>query len=165
LGAKSFQQAAYRLPVLPSTINDLGEYNYPIKNSFDINDKYLIGKYTCGAYLYLAPASHQSIGATSISTNGAKRTLQYGSANSIKIPLTFQYRCSDYLGYIGGYRVDTTFGLTNVSYSKKIGLDIALKDETFSFDVQVTAIYEKETAVVTPPSGISPSAATAELSS
>lgn len=157
LGGKPLQQAAYRLPTKFTSITSSSVVNYPIKNSFDLNDKYLIGRYTCGSYLFLAPASHQSIGSTSISPNGAKRMLQYGSGNSIKVPLTFQYRCSDYLGYIGGYRVDTTYGLTNVSYSKKIGIDICLKDELFSFDVQASVQYDKETAVTTPTSGISPS--------
>ena len=81
--------------------------------------------------------------------------------------MVFQYRCSDYLGYIGGYRVDTTYGLTNVSYAKKIGIDICLKNELFSFDVLASVEYDKETAVVTPTSGISPSSviATSNLSS
>jgi hypothetical protein len=157
LGAKSFQQASYRQPDVFTSLTSSSVSNYPIKSSFDANDRYLIGKYTCGSYLFLAPAAHQSIGATSVSTNGAKRTLPYGSGNSIKVPLVFQYRCSDYLGYIGGYRVNTTFGLTNVSYAKKIGIDICLKDELFSFDVLASVQYEKETAAVTPTSGVSPS--------
>jgi hypothetical protein len=131
------------------------EEHFPIKTSFDANDKYLIGRYTCGAYLHISPGSYSNLSATSISPNGAKRTLKYGTENSIRIPLVFQYRCSDYLKYIGGFRVDSPSGLTNIRYVKKIGLDIGLKDEFFSFDIQVSAQYEKETSVITPATGVS----------
>ena len=126
------------------------EENYPIKLGYSENDQYLIGKYTCGAYLYIAPLSYDSIGATSFSPTAAKRTLEFGAQSAIQIPLIFQYRCSDYLKYVGGYRGDAASGLSNIKYSKKIGFDIALKDEVFSFDVLATAQYEKETSLITP---------------
>jgi hypothetical protein len=163
LGAKYFQQAVYRRPSIPPLATGqqvplqsaMREEHFPIKTSFDANDKYLIGRYTCGAYLHISPGSYSNLSATSISPNGAKRTLKYGTENSIRIPLVFQYRCSDYLKYIGGFRVDSPSGLTNIRYVKKIGLDIGLKDEFFSFDIQVSAQYEKETSVITPATGVS----------
>ena len=163
LGATYFQQAVYRRPAVPAlaagsgtpTQDSMREIHFPIKTSFDANDKYLIGKYTCGAYLHISPGAYSNISATSISPNGAKRVIPYGPDTAIKIPLIFQYRCSDYLKYIGGFRVDAPTGLKNISYVKKIGLDIGLKDELFSFDVQISAQYEKETAVITPATGIS----------
>lgn len=153
-GAKYFQQAAYLTPQASDSSTTMVESNYPIKQGFVNNDKYLIGRYTCGAYLYITPSSYQTISATSFNPLGTKRVLEFGTAKSIKIPLTFQYRCSDYLKYVGGFRVDSTSGLKNVKYSKKIGFDINLKDDVFSFDVLVSAQYEKETAVVTPITGI-----------
>jgi hypothetical protein len=162
LGAKYFQQAAYLKPLIPSPLTaSLSEANFPIKNSFSTNDKYLIGKYTCGAYFFIAPASHQSIGATSVTPSAAKAILKYGTGSSIKVPLTFQYRCSDYLKYIGGYRKDSPTGLRNVKYTKKVGFDIGLKNDTFSFDVQISAQYEKETAVITPATAVSQTATVA----
>jgi hypothetical protein len=164
LGARYFQQAAYRRPgeiISTPTNSTMYEQYYPIKSSFDPNDEYLIGKYTCGAYLYIAPRSYQDVGSTSISTNGAKRTIKVGSANAIKIPLIFQYRCSDYLKYVGGYRVNATTGLKNVNYIKRIGLDINLKSETFSFDIQIGAQYDKETSLVSPTTGVTQTAAQA----
>jgi len=164
LGAKYFQQAAYSRPLTPTSPIDkaiLTESNYPIKSSFTTNDKYLIGKYTCGAYMFVSPASYQSIGVTSITPMAAKATLQFGANSAIKIPLAFQYRCSDYLKRVGGWRVSAPTGLRNVKYTKKIGFDIGLKNDTFSFDVQISAQYEKETALITPMSSVSETATVA----
>jgi hypothetical protein len=164
LGAKYFQQAAYReltVPVYDSVDNTYSttESNYPIKSSFDLNDKYLIGKYTCGAYMYIAPASHQAIGANSISPSGVKRVVQVGTNNAIKVPLVFQYRCSDYLKYIGGFRAGADAALVNIGYTKRMGFDIGLKTETFSFDVEISAQYDKETALVSPTTSVTQTAA------
>ena len=159
-GAKPFQQAAYRLPVAPSIVNSIrtfNEINCPIKNSFTDNDKFLIGKYTCGAYLFISPTSHQAIGSNSVSPTITKRTVEFGTENSIQIPLIFQYRVSDEFQYIGGWRPNQT--MQNIRYSKKLGLDIYLKDETFSFDILAKIQYQSETASVTPLSQISQSGA------
>lgn len=155
-GVKNFVQAAYKRPTVPGVT--AYEYNYPVKQGFVQNDQYLIGKYTCGAYLYPSPTSHENIAVTSYSPTQSKRTIEFGEANSLKIPLIFQYRCSDYLSYVGGYRANVTAGLRNVKYSKQIGFDIKLKDDTFSFDVIISAQYEKETSVITPITNITQSA-------
>ena len=155
-----FQQSAYRLPVAPSISGQtrtFKEINCPIKTSFIDNDKYLIGKYTCGAYLFISPGSYQAIGSNAVSPTITKRTVEFGSANSIQIPLKFQYRVSDYLAKVGGNRPE--INLTNIKYSKKLGLDIYLKDETFSFDILATVKYQSETASVTPLSQIAQSGA------
>ena len=159
-GAKPFQQAAYRLPVAPAIVNSIrtfNEINCPIKNSFTDNDKYLIGKYTCGAYLFISPTSHQAIGSNAVSPTVTKISVEFGTENSIQIPLIFQYRASDYLAKIGGHRPDES--VANIRYSKKLGLDIYLKDESFSFDILAKIQYQSETASVTPLSQISLSGA------
>lgn len=155
-GAKYFSQAAYKKPSTVS-LDTPYEYKYPVKQGFLPNDQYLIGKYSCGAYLFLAPPSHESIAATAYSPSLSKRLIEYGEPNALKIPLTFQYRCSDYLSYVGGYRANLTAGLRNIKYTKQVGFDIKLKDDTFSFDIVVSSQYEKETAVVTPISNVSKS--------
>lgn len=161
-GAKYFTQAAYKTPD-NSSLTIPYEYKYPIKLGFLANDKYLIGKYTCGAYLYISPSSYNSIAATAYTPTESKRLVSYGESNALQIPLTFQYRCSDYLSYVGGYRANLTSGLKNIKYTKRIGFDIKLKDETFSFDVKVSAQYEKETAVVTPISNVSKSSKMSQI--
>ena len=152
--ASYFQQAAYQRPVAPSPLTttpvNLRENQYPIKSGFLKNDEFLVGKYTCGAYLYMAPSTYSAVSVAGLSPSGATKQLAFGAANAIKIPLIFQFRASDKLTYIGGWRVANPTGLKNVKYSKKIGLDIYSTGSVFSFDVTVGAQYEKETAVVVP---------------
>jgi len=118
---------------------------YPDKLGFTSNDEYLIGKFSCGSYLYLGPASGTSTqvqGTTSLST----RTLMEGDSNAINIPLVFQFRAVDKAGYIGGFR--KSGNLTNITYAKKIGVDIQVQNEdTFSFDVQISGSYKNDTLV------------------
>ena len=75
--------------------------------------------------------------------------------------MTFQFRASDKLGFIGGWRADNPSGLKNIKYTKKIGLDIYTSDTIFSFDVSVSGQYQKETAVVAPITAVTVSAPTA----
>jgi hypothetical protein len=118
---------------------------YPNKLGFEANDEYLIGRYSCGAYLYLAPKLASSVqieGSTAL----AKKDLVFGTENSINIPLLFQFRCTDKLGNIGGYR--STGSLSNVTYTKKIGIDIKIRnEEVFSFDIQVSGKYKNDKLV------------------
>jgi hypothetical protein len=114
---------------------------YPLKMGFYTNDRYLIGKNTCGSYLYLSPPNYSSI-----LVNGADyrstKDIEFGSANQIVIPVVYQFRMTDFFGdgvngtgRIGGFSVQPS----NLVYTKKIGIDIAVKDEPlFSFDIQVT---------------------------
>ena len=77
------------------------------------------------------------------------KSIENGSENSINIPVLFQYRCSDKLSYIGGFRTSET--LKNIKYSKKIGIDIFVKDDVpFSFDIEVSTQYKKETTLDSP---------------
>ena len=63
--------------------------------------------------------------------------------------MIYQFRASDKLGHIGGYR--NLSALNNVKYAKKIGIDISIKDESlFSFDIEVTSQYKKETTLDSP---------------
>ena len=114
----------------------------PAKLGFYKNDEFLVGKYTCGSYLYLAPIDNTDI-AVEGSTDLAKKMLEFGEDKGINIPLIFQFRCSDKLGYIGGYR--TTGNISNISYVKKIGLDIQVRGEApFSFDIEVSCKYAQD---------------------
>jgi hypothetical protein len=66
------------------------------------------------------------------------------SSNSINVPLIFQFRATDALGNIGGFRADGN--PTNITYTKKIGIDIQVKNQSpFSFDVEVTGKYKNDT--------------------
>jgi len=140
-------QQQYRTPVTFATGATAAVYDtmYPDKLGFTANDEYLIGKFSCGSYLYLSPASGSSTqvqGTTSLST----RTLMEGDSNAINIPLVFQFRAVDKSGYIGGWR--KSGNLTNITYTKKIGIDVQVQNEdTFSFDVQISGSYKNDTLV------------------
>ena len=119
--------------------------HYPAKLGFYNNDYYLIGKYTCGAYLYIAPVSYTDMSVDG-STSLAKKLLEFGEEKAINIPLIFQFRCSDKLGFVGGFRTIGT--VTNITYTKKVGIDLQTRDASpFSFDVEVTAKYEQDSLV------------------
>jgi hypothetical protein len=148
-GAQWTQQASRVTPQLPTLNNIRTDANYPIKLGFTANDEYLIGKYTCGAYLYAFAKSYSSISVEGNFPARSVKAVKNGSENAINIPVLFQFRCSDRLGYIGGYRIGST--LTNVKYQKKIGFDIFVKDDSpFSFDLEVSAQYNKETSIDAP---------------
>lgn len=116
--------------------------HYPAKLGFYANDEYLVGKYTCGAYLYLAPLDYASI-AVDGSTELAKKLLEFGEEKAVNIPLVFQFRASDKLSNVGGYR--NAGNISNITYIKKIGIDIQARNESlFSFDIEVSCKYEQD---------------------
>jgi hypothetical protein len=153
-GAKYFAQAQYKTPDAPnvnnaSSVTLMRESAYPIKMAFEPNDSFLIGRYTCGAYLFLLPSSVSTISVDGNHPQLSKKEVQFGNENAINIPLVFQYRCSDKLGNIGGYRFSST--LSNVKYSKTIGLDIYIQGQTpFSFDVNISCQYTQDTVTSSP---------------
>jgi len=122
------------------------ERQYPIKLGFGAGDDYLIGKYSCGSYLFMSPTSYEAVSTTSLNPVGAKRELENGNTKAINIPIIYQFRCSDKLQYIGGFR--TTGALKNIKYSKTLGIDIYSKNNVFSFDLNVSCQYTKETTVI-----------------
>jgi hypothetical protein len=116
---------------------------YPNKLGFSPDDRYLIGKYTCGAYLFLGPPTASSIQVEG-STALASKYVEQGVANAINVPLIFQFRATDYLGYIGGYRLNGN--PSNITYQKKIGVDIQVRNTApFSFDLVATGSFKQET--------------------
>lgn len=116
------------------------------KMSFDSNDQYLLGGRSCGAFLYMSP-----INLLSLSIDGDNdlsiKLLAQGDNNAIAVDIVFQYRMTDYagnddntdVGNIGGLQGST---ISNLTYSKKIGLDVFDKaGDQFSFDLEVFAKY------------------------
>jgi len=125
-----------------STAGDRNDGMYPQKLGFTEDDAYLIGRYTCGAYLFVGPPTASLIQVEG-STQLATKNIQ-GSSNGISVPLIFQFRATDALGNIGGFRSDGN--PTNITYTKKVGIDIQVKNQSpFSFDVEVTGKYKNDT--------------------
>jgi hypothetical protein len=140
-------QQGYRDPITFASgpTADREDRMYSDKLGFSQNDEYLIGKYSCGAYLFLSPVDSSFLqvpGRSALSTV----FLENGEVNAINVPLVFQFRAVDKLGYVGGFR--KSGNLSNITYTKKIGIDIQIKNsDIFSFDVQVTGSYKNETLV------------------
>jgi hypothetical protein len=128
--------------------NNEGEFiaRKALKNSFEPNDQYLLGAKSCGSFLYISPLSKQSIVVDSSNKRG-KKVIPGNSENSIVVDLVFQYRMTDYYGVgstgsgkVGGVS-SNTFG--NLTYSKKIGIDILdSNDNDFQFDIEVYSKYK-----------------------
>jgi hypothetical protein len=122
------------------------------KVGFEPNDQYLIGPRSTGAYLFLNPNSHNDVvvdGSDALSI----RQITFGDSNTISIPVTFQYRMTDYFGDgdngIGNIAGKRTFTRSeNITYTKTIGIDLysnPLNKDRFSFDLQVSARYFSKT--------------------
>lgn len=140
-----FQQMEFtQQSVIPTS--STGDFAYPYKLGFEENDEWLVGKYTCGSYLYVAPVNHSAVqveGTTAL----AKKDLLFGEENAISVPVIFQFRTQDKLGFIGGWRLGTNQP-RNIVYSKKIGLDIKVKnEEIFSFDLVVSGAHRRDNLV------------------
>jgi len=127
-------------------------YARNIKNSFNSLDQYLLGQRSCGAYLFIAPDDHQTIQVEGDSSQSTK-PVEFGSNKSLNIPLTFQYRMTDYYGQgsgsVGGGRGniagDETKSIVNVTYAKKLGFDIyTTLNDVFQFDVEIFATYKSD---------------------
>lgn len=150
--AKGFERdttdAGYNMqaPFVISSAGISGD-DYPIKLGFYSNDKYLIGPYTCGSYLYLAPSSYFDILVDGTDFKSTK-PVDFGSDNAIEIPFIFQHRMTDYygVGSSGIGRIGGTTDIVNLTFSKRLGIDIMSEDSSvFSFDIQVTAKYKSDT--------------------
>ena len=116
-----------------------------VKNSFTEDDQYLLGGLSCGSFLYLSP-----INQTSLSVDGpnkyGKKIIEGGSQNAVSVDMVFQYRMTDYFGEdeSGKGRIGGIYGnsFSNLTYSKKIGIDIIDTYKTeFKFDIEVYAKY------------------------
>lgn len=119
-----------------------GDNMYPNKLGFDPNDVYLIGRYSCGSYLFLGPPTASSIQVEG-STSQASKFVSQGVENAINVPVIFQFRATDSLGYVGGYR--NSGQPSNITYRKSIGIDIQVRNRApFSFDLVATGSYKQQ---------------------
>lgn len=144
----------YPAPLVP-TIEEL-----PDKYGFTDNDRYLIGSNTCGSYFYLGPVTYNQLLVNGVDAR-ASTSLQPGGNNAIIIPIIFQYRMTDYFGppivnstspgdygILGGFNRNVPIPPANLTYVRRIGLDVYQQDmQVFSFDVQIAATYKKDSLI------------------
>jgi len=144
------KQTPYRIASWRNYANTL--VSRPVKMSFDANDVYLLGGRSCGSFLFVAPLEQKSLLVDSKNKFGVAK-VDSGASKALSIDLIFQYRMTDYygdansVGRVGGI---VTTSLSNITYSKKIGIDVldANKNE-FQFDVEVYSKYKTEGSSVT----------------
>ena len=145
-----YQQTQYRTPTAAAGptagVGDIDDSQWQDRISFNSDDEYLVGKYSCGSYLFLGPPESDTLSVDGFTSLASKRVYQSsrGSNNSISIPLIFQFRAADKLGYVGGWRKSGT--LSNITYTKRIGIDLQQRAQSiFSFDVSVTGKFRNDT--------------------
>jgi hypothetical protein len=147
-GLQTFQPSPTLLAIPGLTT---ASYSRNAKTSFEANDQYLLGKPSCGSYLFIASDDHVNIQVDGDATTSFK-PIQFGSTNALTVPLVFQYRMTDYwgsgsgaqggLGNIGG---DTTGAITNLTYAKRIGFDIYPNSvSVYQYDIEVFAKYRPD---------------------
>jgi len=120
-------------------------YGNTIKTSFVPSDQYLLGKASCGSYMFLLPKDENNLTVSGDDALSIKSII-VGENNAISIPLVFQYRMTDYYGIgakgIGAIAGDYTGVTTDVVFSKRMGFDLFDIDENrFSFDIEIFAKY------------------------
>jgi len=135
----------------PDLTNNGNGYERNVKTAFDSFDQYLLGKQSCGSYLFVSTDTHQNIQVDGDSVQ-SEEVVQFGQQNSINIPLVFQYRMTDYFGTgagssggIGNIAGDSTGATVNVTYTKKLGFDLYPNNQrVFQYDIEVFAKYRSD---------------------
>jgi hypothetical protein len=133
-------------------INDVSRFVYPNKLGFFDYDRYLIGRDTCGCYLYVSPTTYDQI---LVNGQDASALKIFNQNEFVDIPVIFQYRMMDFygpdeengLGIIMGYdenntnQIFETDASINFTLKKRIGVDVYVNnnDSIFSFDIEVSA--------------------------
>jgi hypothetical protein len=136
------KQLGYRSTALNNSVD-----TRTLKMSFDTNDQYLLGGKSCGSYLFLSPINTDSFLVDGDNKFG-KKYITTGETNAVAVEVVFQYRMTDYAGNNANSdtgRIGGLIGsnLSNLTYAKRIGIDIFdSDDEQFSFDLEIFAKYK-----------------------
>lgn len=112
-------------------------YKKKIDLGFQDVDKYAIGANTCGAFLY---PQFDNIDRYSTSGNASDSSLILEPGQTIEIPIIFEFRMMDRLGNI--YDYNNSPNITNVTYVKKIGVDLLINGGKMSFDISAKANFK-----------------------
>ncbi len=155
-----YAQTQYRTPTAAAGATadavDIYDSQWQDKVGFSADDQYLLGKYSCGAYLFLGIPQATFLAVDGFTAQASKRIYE-GTNNAVNVPLIFQFRANDLGGYIGGWR--KAGNLSNIAYTKKIGIDLQQRAQSiFSFDIQVSGSFRNQNLIapnfgsqVTPP--------------
>jgi hypothetical protein len=108
-------------------------------HEFHPNDQFLVGQKSVGATMYVAMNDFSSFQVAGVDSSSSKE-IYSGEADSILLPIVFQYRMTDALGNING--TSSINANANFEYSKKLGFDLLINNKIFSFDVEIYAKYK-----------------------
>jgi len=110
------------------------KFNSNLALGFWKNDKYAVGNNTTGAFAYPIIQSKLFVIGNNITSS-----LIIQKNSEILIPVIFEYRMIDRVGVINGDN-SLTFS-DNFEYEKKLGFDLLINNETFSFDINFKAKF------------------------
>lgn len=105
---------------------------------YEKNDKFLVGKNTCGSTMFASVNSVNSFQVQGIDTSASKE-MYTGDEDALLIPIKFQFRMTDAIGNPDGNTQISTS--SNFEYRKKIGFDLLVSGKIFSFDLVVFARF------------------------
>lgn len=134
---------------LDEASEDDGSYITTHKIGYLETDRYLNGEDTCNSYLFLSPINHEQIQVEGDTANSAA---VINSNDSIKVPIVYQYRMTDYKGNIFGKSglKATDDKVKNTKYANIIGIDIwtdTSSDEPKQYDIVVYSTYGNSSIV------------------
>ena len=115
------------------------------KIGYEDKDRYATGENTCNSYLFLSPVNHNEIQVDGDTLESSK-SLKEGE--TLKVPIIYQFRMTDYNGYIFGNSKkklkESSTIVKNTKYANIIGIDIwtdrnALKPK--QYDIIIYSTY------------------------
>ena len=128
---------------------DDGSYITTHKIGYSDGDKYLSGEDTCNSYLFLSPINHEQI---QVEGDTANSSAVINSNESIRVPIVYQYRMTDYSGNIFGVQglKPTDDRVKNTKFANIIGIDIwtdVSSEEPKQYDIIVYSTYGNSSIV------------------
>ena len=128
---------------------DDGSYITTHKIGYSDGDKYLSGEDTCNSYLFLSPINHEQI---QVEGDTANSSAVIDSNESIRVPIVYQYRMTDYSGNIFGVQglKPTDDRVKNTKFANIIGIDIwtdVSSEEPKQYDIIVYSTYGNSSIV------------------
>lgn len=120
-----------------------GSYLTTHKIGYEYKDRFAVGEDTCDSFLFLSPSNHKSI---QVDGDNNLSSATVNQSASIKIPIVYQYRMTDYEGHIFGNIMlkDYDNDVKNAKYANIIGIDIwsdVLSDRPKQYDIIVYSTY------------------------
>ena len=128
---------------------DDGSYITTHKIGYSDSDRYLSGEDTCNSYLFLSPINHEQI---QVEGDTANSSAVINSNESIRVPIVYQYRMTDYSGNIFGVQglKATDDRVKNTKFANIIGIDIwtdVSSEEPKQYDIIVYSTYGSSSIV------------------